>query len=188
MEESQEMSRATLVSVFFLMAATFASAGNADRSPAELMSMAREALGKVAPIPKDCGVSVGPIADAHRKGRKVVFLTKLPDTVWIMSKYPEDPFEAVEMLGEIYEARREFVKARKLYKSVLAPGFGKGWASQDHLCGDSLTRRWDCNSPDDAAAWFYYNLGIGRTKKHHSGTGRPVNTVRSGPPIRPLFS
>jgi hypothetical protein len=42
-------------------------------------------------------------------------------------------------------------------------------------------------SPDDAAASFYYNLGIDHTKEYHTSTGRPITIVRDGTVIRRLF-
>jgi len=43
-------------------------------------------------------------------------------------------------------------------------------------------------SPDDAAASFYYNLGIDPTKHYHKDTERPHAVVRDGEVIRELFS
>jgi len=45
----------------------------------------------------------------------------------------EDPIEPIQLLGEIYAAKQQFGKARKLYMSVLAEDYGKNWASQTHL-------------------------------------------------------
>lgn len=42
--------------------------------------------------------------------------------------------------------------------------------------------------PDDAAASFFYNLGIDHTKEYHTNTGRPITIVRDGQVIRQLFS
>lgn len=45
----------------------------------------------------------------------------------------------------------------------------------------------DVITPDDAAASFYYNLGIDYTKEYHTSTGRPIMIVRDGSVIQPLF-
>lgn len=45
----------------------------------------------------------------------------------------ENPFEALKLLGEIYETRQEFQKARALYMTVLAEGFGSNWANAEIL-------------------------------------------------------
>ncbi len=46
----------------------------------------------------------------------------------------------------------------------------------------------DAITPDDAAASFYYNLGIDHTKEYHTNTGRPITIVRGGNVIDQLFS
>ncbi len=43
-------------------------------------------------------------------------------------------------------------------------------------------------TPDDAAASFYYNLGIDHTKEYHSTTGRPITIVRDGKVMPKLFA
>ncbi len=42
--------------------------------------------------------------------------------------------------------------------------------------------------PDDAAASFYYSLGIDPAKEYHTETGRPITLVRDGSVIPQLFS
>lgn len=43
-------------------------------------------------------------------------------------------------------------------------------------------------TPDDAAASFYYNLGIDPHKEFQSSTGRPITLVRDGKIIQQLFA
>jgi uncharacterized protein (DUF1501 family) len=46
----------------------------------------------------------------------------------------------------------------------------------------------DAITPDDAAASFYYSLGIDPSREYHTETGRPITLVRDGHVIKQLFS
>ena len=43
-------------------------------------------------------------------------------------------------------------------------------------------------SPDDLAASFFQNIGINPQHEFQTNVGRPINLVRDGRPIDPLFS
>ncbi len=45
----------------------------------------------------------------------------------------QNPFDPIAILGDIYESKWDFGKARKLYMSVLGEDYGKNWASKSHL-------------------------------------------------------
>jgi len=52
----------------------------------------------------------------------------------------------------------------------------------------TMPKEGDGFSPDDAAASFFYNLGIDHTQEYHTTSGRPITVVRDGSVIRQLFS